>query len=1018
MMAILFRDTFTDKDFTFLANHTPDVSLNNKKWVEYGTSFYIQNGELAALDNNSTAKAIVDVGASNVTISAKMVNTNSNNSVVFRYTDAQNYFYVVSGTLYKVLNGVSTSLSKFLPFPGNPTVEIVLAGTAITVSAGGRVLASLMDSFNLEATKHGIGIVSINTAFDEITIEGESSAGGGSSAHSVYGKANGVASSRAKLEVSKAVIDQPVHSVYGKANGVATSSTKPTHTRTASDFSIYGKANGISTSSSKPTKNRTAIDYSFYGKGNGASTSTAKPSKNRTATDYSLYGGMNGVSTSSSKPSASRTADDYSFYGKVSGTATSSSRPATNKTAPDHFVYGKSNGIGTGSLKPTVNRTAKDHSFYGKGSGTATSSCKPTSIRTASDYSVFGKANGTSTSSAQPSTAQTASVYSIYAKVNGATLASLKPVINRTSLDYAVYGKSNGMASAIFKPIVHKTSVDYMVFGQANGMASVTLKPVVNKTATDYTLFGQGKGLASASSKPIVSKTSLDSAVFGKAKGMASASLKPTVDKKTYSHLLYGDANGVSTSRAKIVHVLEFPETEETPVAPSSHINDLFGGNGIDTEFERDQINYVPNIQLSEKKSGGGVDETKDGQTSLEQDTNIPYPSTDMYIKIGDTYNYVSNLVSRLQEELVRTYIPITEEQRSVILSSNVVVDGLDTITEQGIPFELYDEAIADPDNPTYALIQDIVEGYAEDVDGNIQLELYPDAKELQINLEELHYVMENTVYNRFIEEEQIPEKPAVDNTFYEKIKEQEGKQQEAYNALQNLHKINEAIYYELLTTAYETSEYFEALEDFEASKRELDDFTRRMNQQTDFISFAQVDSDMTQRCARRINRYVISSPAVDEKEVSNLLSKQYADKNDLSRACVQMKAATKLQVNKQIETKKQNKDVLKTTGGLAMKKRVHDEVITLTNIRNDVFLDLYGMMNNMIEPNRSEGVESFLNQVAEGMELVRDNYKVYLQEMYQAHMIDQEVRFNKVNLAGDKQIARDGYWLLDNLLK
>jgi hypothetical protein len=51
-------------------------------------------------------------------------------------------------------------------------------------------------------------------------------------------------------------------------------------------------------------------------------------------------------------------------------------------------------------------------------------------------------------------------------------------------------------------------------------------------------------------------------------------------------------------------------------------------------------------------------------------------------------------------------------------------------------------------------------------------------------------------------------------------------------------------------------------------------------------------------------------------------------------------------------------------------------------------------------------------------MELVRDNYKVYLQEMYQVHMIDQEIRFDKVNLVGDKQIARDGYWLLDNLLK
>jgi len=51
-------------------------------------------------------------------------------------------------------------------------------------------------------------------------------------------------------------------------------------------------------------------------------------------------------------------------------------------------------------------------------------------------------------------------------------------------------------------------------------------------------------------------------------------------------------------------------------------------------------------------------------------------------------------------------------------------------------------------------------------------------------------------------------------------------------------------------------------------------------------------------------------------------------------------------------------------------------------------------------------------------MDVVRKNYKTYLQEMYQIHMIDLEVRMEKLDLVKDKAVAREGYWVLDNLMK
>lgn len=447
---------------------------------------------------------------------------------------------------------------------------------------------------------------------------------------------------------------------------------------------------------------------------------------------------------------------------------------------------------------------------------------------------------------------------------------------------------------------------------------------------------------------------------------------------------------------------------------------DYVGNSGIDTQLERDHINYVPSIeQLEKRTTGNSSPGNNDSGTSLEPNEDAPYPVSNTYIKVGNAYSFVTVLVSQLQSEFKNTHIPISSEWLDTVLASDVKIDGLDRITlDKGIPFDIYDKAIENTENPTYSLIQDAVEAYAEDIDGSIKLELYPDAKELQINLEELHYVLGNTLYSHLVDSAQIPEKPTIDETFYNALQKQEGKQEEAFTALKDLHSLNEKIYYNLLTTAFESDEYFDALTSYQVTKREHDDFSRRMNQQSDFVSFAETDSGLSYKCARRMNRKIISGSDVSEEEVKALLTKQYEDNTDYKRACSQMQAAMKLQINKQIENKKQQKDVLKTTGGLALKKRVHDEVINLTSIRNDVFLDLYGMMNNMVEPTRSDDVESFLNQVSEGMELVRDNYKLYLQEMYQVHMIDQEIRFDKVNLVGDKQIARDGYWLLDNLLK
>ena len=440
----------------------------------------------------------------------------------------------------------------------------------------------------------------------------------------------------------------------------------------------------------------------------------------------------------------------------------------------------------------------------------------------------------------------------------------------------------------------------------------------------------------------------------------------------------------------------------------------LFGGDGIDTEEERRIINYRPVLETSKKESTGVImNEDAQYPSDMEEDEENN-PATQTYIEISDTYEYISDLLTELETTLSDTVIPISSEWQDKLQEASIKLDGI----SEEIPFSVYKEALANPKHPTNSIIIDAVNEYAEDINGTVQLELYSDVRDMYENLNELHYLMGKALYNQLIPSSQIPSTPEFDESFFTALKEQEDKQYEAYTALNNLYNVNRQIYYDALANDYESEDYFKALEEFNATKREQDDFVRRLNQQKEFSSFGSMDSMMTQKTAKRINRQVQSEPYLEETDVHELLNKQYEKPEQVLEASSLMQVAVKLQVNNQIEQKKQKSDVLNTTGSLEIKKRVHDEVINLVNARNTVFLDLYDMMNNMVDPVRKTGVERFLDQVAEGMELVRANYKTYLQEMYQIHMIDQEVRYDKVNLVQDKQMARESYWLLDNILK
>lgn len=444
----------------------------------------------------------------------------------------------------------------------------------------------------------------------------------------------------------------------------------------------------------------------------------------------------------------------------------------------------------------------------------------------------------------------------------------------------------------------------------------------------------------------------------------------------------------------------------------------VFGGPGIDTDIERKILNYRPVIEMTERDRKSLFQQlTEEGKVEKEDLTESPI--TDTYVEVSEVYDYLDKLVDKLEEGMKNTLIPVNPDILALIKDTPATIPGLENVDpDKGLPFEIYAESLKHPENPTYIQIQDEVEKYAEDINGNIALELYPDIKHLLMNVEELHYLLGKTMYNQLTKPERIPSSPSFDEAYYNELKEVELRQREAYVALNEYHELNQNIYYQTLANNYESDAYYDALEKYTASKRDKEYFDRRLNEQNEMASFARLDVGLTDKCAKNANMQIEADAYVEGEDVQGLLRKQHDKPEQYYKSCAQLQTIMKLQINNQIEEKRMKEDLLKTVGNMPTKKRVHNEVINLVGFRNEVFLDLYDMMNNMVDPTRQPRVERFFDQVAGGMDVVRKNYKTYLNEMYQIHMIDLEVRMEKLDLVKDKAVAREGYWVLDNLMK
>lgn len=437
----------------------------------------------------------------------------------------------------------------------------------------------------------------------------------------------------------------------------------------------------------------------------------------------------------------------------------------------------------------------------------------------------------------------------------------------------------------------------------------------------------------------------------------------------------------------------------------------------IDTEAERSALEYRPNVKYEKKVEfdvNFPVQASTEAPPNEENEDGSYTPVTkpaEQYVEFGEHAQDLKDMLAYVVEEIKEMKVPLTPkdivriQETSPMLGAELMKDGV-------IDFAAYEATFEDPNNPVNSLIQDIVTAYAEDVDGNLQLEFYEDLKEMELTLREGFFLYKETILKHYLEGE-LPAAPTNDEDFAKRLDEAVKAKREQFDETKKAYGLKEADYYESLRTEYGTPEFFRKTDEYNKKKRPYDLALREQKTLNEMGGLVDGLLDGTDDCVSTIKSRLVLGSELDKEEVMKVLENQATSTEQLTGLLKLTQLSLKLQLNQQIQEKKQYRDVLKNINNLSRKERAHDEMLMAYELRNKMYLTMYDTLEHLQSPSKKSGVEAFLNNVAGGMTLVQQEFESFLKDIYLMYASEYEVRKEKIDKTLEKENARAGYSLV-----
>lgn len=440
------------------------------------------------------------------------------------------------------------------------------------------------------------------------------------------------------------------------------------------------------------------------------------------------------------------------------------------------------------------------------------------------------------------------------------------------------------------------------------------------------------------------------------------------------------------------------------------------GGQGIDTPYERERINYRPSITYTppviDSSYGSSVDTAS--QESLEEigDTSI----MSLWEDVVDVIQKVDSVESNLSEKLKTFKAPVSSFYQEAIQKAAEEL-GYQGITDN-IPFSLYRETFSLPPSPETALIQDAFEEYASDVNGQLNAELYADIAEIKNDWKDMLEFIKKGLFAQLVSIDEVPSDLSTSDSALEVIQEKEALMRDQYAQVLKVRKLNEQIFMQLSTVEYGSDRYFQSVKDLDDIKREQVNLEKKLFTKTEVVDLIERKASDTDDNVELIENSIDFDPYKEEKyEVLYGLLKQFNSKESMQRGIRKMQAILKLSVDRRKIDTNDVKDNLRGIAGSKTKRRINKTLVNGIHLKNEVFGEVYDIMNHLDGVPDNENFDVMANYLSEGIAHAEELYKAQASDFYKIHAMDSQLRSDKLVGLIEKDTARSTYKLMDKVI-
>lgn len=436
------------------------------------------------------------------------------------------------------------------------------------------------------------------------------------------------------------------------------------------------------------------------------------------------------------------------------------------------------------------------------------------------------------------------------------------------------------------------------------------------------------------------------------------------------------------------------------------------GGSGIDTQYERDYINYKPTMEHSKEQTQEG-----DGYQLIQ-----PTHAVDLFAQLAsstivDTWEEVIGVVKKskliekkLADKLKNISAPATGNARVQKAAEKM---GYPHASSE-IPFALYKGTFKFPDAPESAVIQEAFENYMSDVQGNLNAELYTDVAEIQNDWEDVLGFVRKGLFAQMVPMEQVPHSLSMEDPVVAEVRKKEQAQLNEYLELTKLRQLNQDIMDRLARSQYGSDRYYEAETEYEKARREVVTLEKKLFTKAEVVDLVRRKVSDTEDSLELIDNSVDFDPYQDHKyEVLYGLLQQFDSKQAMVSSMQKMQALLQLSVDGKRQRIDAVKSNLRGLAGGKTKQRINQTLVNGVHLRNGVFSEVYDVLKHLDGVPNIRNFHLMIDHLSEGVAESDVLYKRQLSDFYKIHAMDAELRSEKLRALIDKDMTRGTYQMM-----